>query len=301
MSAGISWYNEYIQAPVLLVRAGALFVCRCGQTSLVEVVCVRRMMALLMAGLMMGLAACGRPSAAVRIAGSTSVQPVVEVLAEAYRRAGGERVTIQGGGSTAGVQAVLTGVASVGAVSRRLTAAESAQGLVAHTMGQDLLVLVVHPANPVAGLTLPQLRRLFAGEAVDWAELGGRSGPVHLVSREAGSGSREAFREMIGPVSPRAIVQSSAGAIRLAVAGDPQAVGYVNLSALQAGGVKPLRVDERAPGQPGYPLARPLALVTRGEPSGEVAAFLRFVRSSAGQRLVAEEGLVPVDAKSDRP
>lgn len=239
------------------------------------------------------LSACSRPQAAVRIAGSTSVQPLGEVLGEAYAREGGGRVTNQGGGSTAGLQALETGVATLGAISRRLSPEEAARGLLPHVIGFDVLTVVVHPDNPVDGLTGEQLRRLFAGEIRDWSALGGR-GPVHLISREAGSGSREAFRELVGPVSPRAIVQNSSGAIRVAVLHDPQAVGYVSLGAAQMGGVKPLRVDGRTAGQNGYPLVRPLSFVTAGPPSEDVAAFLRFALSPAGQRLVKEEGLVPI-------
>jgi phosphate transport system substrate-binding protein len=219
---------------------------------------------------------------------------VAEVLAEAYTKAGGGRVSIQGGGSTAGVQAVLNGVADVGAVSRALTADESARGLVAHTIGQDVLAVVVHPSNPVAKLTLTQLRAVFDGTASDWAQLGGRPGPIHLVTREAGSGSREAFRSLIGPISDRAIVQNSSGAIRVAVMDDPRAIGYVSLGALRLGSLKALPIGGRAPTDPAYPLVRSLSLVTRGRPAGEVAAFLRFALSPAGQRLISEEGLVPV-------
>lgn len=240
------------------------------------------------------LAACGRPPAAVRIAGSTSVQPLAEMLAEGYARQGGGRVTIQGGGSTAGLQAVETGVASLGAASRRLTPAESARGLVPHIIGYDVLAVAVHPANPVDSLTLAQLRRLFAGEITNWAEFGGRPGRVHLVSREAGSGSREAFRALVGPISPRAIIQNSAGAIRVAVMNDPQAVGYISLGATLQGGVRPLRIGGRLPGQTGYGLVRPLSFVTVGQPADEVEAFLHFTLSPAGQRLVREEGILPI-------
>jgi phosphate transport system substrate-binding protein len=240
--------------------------------------------------------ACGARAPGLQIAGSTSVQPVAEVLAEAFARAGGPRVRIQGGGSTAGVQAVLTGVAGLGAISRSLTPAERAQGLTEHVIAYDVLTVVVHPDNPVAGLTGVELRALFAGEVRDWRQIGGRPGAVHLVSREAGSGSREAFRSLVGPVSPRAIIQNSAGAIRTAVMYDPQAIGYVSLGVAQLGGVKPLLIDGRRPGGTGYPLVRPLSLVSRGRPVGAAAAFIRFAGSPEGRRLIQAEGLLPGSA-----
>lgn len=238
--------------------------------------------------------ACGRQSAAVRIAGSTSVQPLAEVLAEAYAARGGGRVTIQGGGSTAGIQALQNGVADLGAVSRSLTADESGKGLRAHIIGYDVLVVAVHPTNPLQNLSREQLACVFSGEVRDWAELGGPSGRIHLFSREAGSGSREAFTALVGPVGRHALIQNNSGALRLAVMNDPQAIGYINLGSALLGGVKPLRIDGRAPEEAGYPLRRPLSLVSLGEPSGDVAAFLRFALSPEGQRLVREEGLVPV-------
>lgn len=242
------------------------------------------------------LTACSAAPSGLRIAGSTSVQPLAEVLAEAYSRSGGSRVSIQGGGSTAGVQAVLNGVANIGAISRRLAPEESAQGLMEHIIAYDVLTIVVHPDNPVPNLNLSlnQVRRIFSGAVTNWREMGGRPGSIHLVTREAGSGSREAFRSLVGAISPRAIVQNSSGAIRVAVMENPQAIGYVSLGVARMGRLKVLAVDGQSPGEPRYPLVRPLSLVTRGQPAGEVAAFIQFAHSRAGKRLITEEGLVPV-------
>lgn len=246
------------------------------------------------------LVGCRAEPLTLRIAGSTSVQPVAEMLAEGFHQQGGGRVSIQGGGSTAGVQAVLNGVAEVGAISRTLAPQEVSQGLQAHTIGYDVLTVVVHPTNPVRRLTLTQLQAIFEGRVTDWAQVGGRPGPVHLVSREAGSGSREAFRQLVGPVSPKAIVQSSSGAIRVAVVDDPGAIGYISLGTARLGGLKLLLVDEQAPGAEGYPLTRPLSLVTKGAPRGEAASFIRFARSAEGRKLMQAEGLVPWSHESER-
>jgi phosphate transport system substrate-binding protein len=241
------------------------------------------------------LAACtssGEP--ALQIAGSTSVQPLAEMLGEAYTSQTGLRVSVQGGGSTAGIYAVSRGIASVGMISRRLLPAERAQGLLEHGIAYDLLVVVVHPENPVSGLTHRQAAQLFGGEIVDWSAVGGTPGPVHLVAREAGSGSREAFRLLIGPISPSAIIQSSAGAIRAAVMENPQAIGFVNLAAFRLGGLRAVAVDGLKPTHLSYPLKRQLSFVTRKEVNPEAEAFLHFMRSRRAAELIAQEGLIPL-------
>ncbi len=256
----------------------------------------RRIVFVVMLCAVASLAACGGRPSGLSVAGSTSAQPLTEVLAEAYVAAGGERVRVQGGGSTAGVHAVLAGVADLAAVSRTLSAEETRQGLKAHIIAYDVLTIIVHPANPVSPLTTRQVRAIFAGEIRDWAGVGSRGGRIHVISREAGSGSREAFREAVGSITPSALVQGSAGAIRAAVAQDPQAIGYVSLGAAHAGGVRSVAVDGRTPGGAGYRLVRPIALVALGQPKSGAVGFVRFALSTAGQRLVASEGLVPVHA-----
>ncbi|MGE5672868.1 MAG: phosphate ABC transporter substrate-binding protein [Mycobacterium leprae] len=240
-------------------------------------------------------AGCSRPTDRLQVAGSTSVQPLAEILAEAYERSGGGRVLVQGGGSTAGIFAVQNGIAELGATSRSLTADESAGGLVEHIIGYDLLSVVVHPSNPVDHLSLKQLRLLFSGAVTDWAAVGGTPGKVHLISREDGSGSRDSFRTIVGPINRQVIVLNSGGMIRMVVRGNPQAIGYVSLSVARRGGVKQVAVEGKQPGEPGYPLLRPISFVTLGQPKGRAEAFLRFVRGPGGQELIRSYGLLPAE------
>lgn len=253
--------------------------------------------ALVLCVALLSLAGCAsarsRPPALV-IAGSTSVQPLAEILAEAFQHSGGGRVMVQGGGSTAGVRAVQEGVADLGMISRRLTPQERAAGLTEHLLALDVLVIAVHPLNPLESISLTDLRALFAGRVRDWSAVGGAPGPVYLFSREAGSGSREAFRVLVGPVSPGALVQPSSGAIRAAVMRSPGGVGYLSYGAARLGGVKLLAVAGRRPNEPGYSLVRPLSLVSRGPVSGRAGDFLRYVNSPPARRLIESEGFIPV-------
>jgi phosphate transport system substrate-binding protein len=218
------------------------------------------------------------------------------MLAEAYRRAGGSRVDVHGVGSTAGIQAVKDGIADVGMISRQLAPSESAQGMVAHIIAYDVLAVVVHPDNPVASgnISMGQLRQLFSGAVTDWAQVGGRPGPVHLISREFGSGSYDSFSNVVGETTVKSIVLNSSGMIRIAVASDPNAIGYLSLGVARTAGLGTPALDGRRPEAPDYPLRRAFSFVTRGPAVGEAAAFLRFTRSAAGQQVITEEGLVPV-------
>lgn len=240
------------------------------------------------------LSACGRTSVGLRMAGSTSLQILTDILAEEYQKAGGPRVSMQGFGSTAGLIAVRDGVAEMAALSRSLTPEEEAEGFRAHVIGYDVLAVVVHPSNPVDNLTREQLRRIYAGEIKDWAELGSPAGPVIVISREVGSGSHDAFRELVGPAHRGALVQNANGFVLLGVENLPPAIGYVSLPVVRRGKAKPIRVEGLLPGEPGYPLVRPLLFATRGEPAGEARRFLEYVLSPAGQRIVQQEGMLPV-------
>lgn len=237
------------------------------------------------------LTSCGRPGRVTTVAGSTSVQPLVEVLAEAYARAGGERVRIQGGGSAAGIRAVQDGVATVGASSRHLSPAE-ANGLQVHLVALDALVVIVHPSNPVSAMTVAQVRQIFTGAVRRWPD--GRS--IRLLTREHGSGTREAmvgFLAPAGPIDRRALVMNAGGAIRAAVAADPQAVGYVSIAALSDGGVRPVLIGGVDPTPDNvrggrYPLSRPFLLITK-----EGDGFVRFALGPVGRGIVESEGMVP--------
>ncbi len=235
----------------------------------------------------------------ITVAGSTSVQPFAEMLAEEYAGRFPERppINIQGGGSSAGGRAVLTGAAQIGMLSRQ--PAEAEKELTVITIAHDALAVVVHPQNPVHGLSSDQIRAIFAGRFSNWSTVGGTSERIHVISREEGSGTRTAFDELImagSNVAARAIVQDSNGAVREAVAQDKNAIGYISLGlvdnrvkAIEVDNVKPTLANCRAGT---YTLIRPFLFVTKEKLSASGQAFINFVLSDDGQNLLAEEGLV---------
>ena len=245
-------------------------------------------------------AGCQRSRAGFTVAGSTSVEPFAELLAEEYMmRYPQIRIYVQGGGSTAGIEAVRTRAAQIGLSSRSLTSGE--KDLYAVTIAKDAIAIIVHPKNPVQNLPLENIIGVFSGKIRNWNELGGYPHPIILVTREEGSGTREAFQKLVmgkEEISLESLVQDSNGAIRQVVAGDPNAIGYISLGlvnekvkALSLSGVEP-SLKNIVKGR--YLLVRPFLFVFKGKPEGEANSFLEFVLGPEAQVLLQKEGLVTI-------
>jgi len=249
---------------------------------------------------------CQRERAGITVAGSTSVEPFAELLAEEYMsRHPHSHIYVQGGGSTAGIEAVRTRAANIGTSSRSLLPDE--KDLYAITIAKDAIAIIVNPKNPIRDLSLDHVRQVFSGKIKDWGELGDPPHPIVLVSREEGSGTRESFQKFVmgqEEISLESLVQDSNGAIRQVVSNDPYAIGYISLGlvneqvkALKISGVEPTVTNiERNK----YTLVRPFLFVFNGEPEGEAKSFLEFVLSPAAQALLSKEGLVSVLKPSGR-
>ena len=243
---------------------------------------------------------CQRSKAGITVAGSTSVQPFAELLAEEYMSHHPQfRIYVQGGGSTAGIEAVMTCAANIGMSSRNLIGDEKKLYVV--TIAKDAIAIIVNPKNPIQDLSLDQIRQVFSGKIKNWKELGGPSHTIVLVTREEGSGTRESFQKFVmgkEDISLEALVQDSNGAVRQVVASNHNGIGYISLGlvndqvkALKISGVEPNLTDVE---NGKYTLVRPFLFVFNEEPSGEPKSFLEFVLSPFAQKLLLKEGLVPV-------
>ncbi|MCL2494567.1 MAG: phosphate ABC transporter substrate-binding protein [Oscillospiraceae bacterium] len=265
-------------------------------------------MALLMLSALF-LSGC-RPEHSVVIAGSTSVLPYAEILAEAYAHLhAADEIDVQGGGSSAGITAAESGAADIGMSSRSLK--ESEKHLWSIEIAKDGLAVIVHPGNPVADLTLEQVRAVFAREITSWSQVGGADYDINVIAREEGSGSRSAFEDLVmgeSKISPRAIVQASNGAVRQLVSGDKNAIGFISLGlveegekpvkALRLGGVEAAR-ENVVNGT--YSLFRPFLFVCAREPEGDAMAFVEFALSPEGRRILEAEGLVTGPSTTPEP
>ena len=196
--------------------------------------------------------------------------------------------------------AARTGAANIGMASRFLLPNE--KDLYPVMIAKDAIAIIVHPTNPVSNLSLLQVSKIFSGKIRNWKEVGGNSHPIVLVTREEGSGTREAFQKFVmkkEEISLEALVQDSNGAIRQVVSSDPNAIGYISLGlvndkvkALKISGVEP---DHAHIENGKYTLVRPFLFVFNGKPEGEAKAFLEFVLSPGSSETAPEgrPGLCP--------
>jgi phosphate transport system substrate-binding protein len=209
-------------------------------------------------------------------------------------------ITYTGGGSGAGAKQCADGTVDIGATSRELKISEA--DLVSYPIARDGVAVIVNNANPVTGLTLEQVAKIFAGEVTDWSKVGGEAGTIRIYTREEGSGTRDCFEHKVTKehgkkITPYAVTKKSNGEIQLAVQGDAAGIGYVSLSYIE--GVKaidlegvPCSVETCKGGE--YPIVRRLYFHTKGTPSELEKAFIDFCRGSEGQNIVTEMGYIPL-------
>jgi phosphate transport system substrate-binding protein len=260
----------------------------------------RRVSWFLLAGAVCWGGCARRTGEHLTLAGSTSVQPVAEKWAAAYeRQRPAVAVTVQGGGSTAGVRAALSGAAQIGLSSRALSSDESAK-LRSVVVARDGIALVVHPTNPLSDLSRRQVERIYAGAVRSWSSLGGRELRITAITREEGSGTRAAFESLVmskNPIAASTLVQDSTGAVRQMVSSDPAAIGYLSIGLVDRS-VKALRLDGVAPAEAAidagsYPLVRPFLFLLPSAQNQKSADFVAWVTGPEGRALARSEGLLP--------
>ncbi len=230
----------------------------------------------------------------LKAAGSTAMTPLLQDLAAAYHeRQPDVTVDVNTGGSALGRE-----LASAGQVDLGLTSwlpDGPPQGVQATVVARDGIALVVHPTNPITGLTLVQVHDLFYGSLGDWQAVSGVSLPVQVVSREDGSGTRAAFEALVmqgSRVTPTALVMPNSQAVVDYVARDPRAIGYVSMGyvsdKVRAVAVEGLVPNPQNVSRAEYNLTRDLVVLTRPDAPSAVRAFLDFILSPAGQAVVGQ-------------
>jgi phosphate transport system substrate-binding protein len=290
---------------------------------------VRHKQALVLISLLL-LAACGGPpneslpesgaTQAIENKGSDTIVNLALAWAEAYAQVRPEvRISVTGGGSGTGIAALINGTVDIANASRQMKPEEVAEARangiepVEHVIAGDAIAVVVHPSNPVNGLSIAQLSAIFTGQITDWREVGGEDRPIVLLSRESNSGTyvyflervlREGVKEDERLFSPDTLLMPSSEGISNEVRQNPNAIGYDGLGYVTLDQKTLCVVDK--PGDPcvlpaaetvqdgTYPIARPLFMYTAGEPTGAIREYLDWILGLEGQALVKELGFVPV-------
>jgi phosphate transport system substrate-binding protein len=245
------------------------------------------------------------------VKGSTTVLPIAQATAEAYMKGHpGVNISLSGGGSGDGVKALIDKSTDIANSSRDLKPEETAQAEkngvkpLVHPIALDTIVPIVNPKNRVKNLTIDQLSQIYQGNIRNWKEVGGDDLAIVVVSRDSSSGTFESWGHLVlhgAKVTPRAQMQASSGAIVQAISKNKYAIGYIGIGYVNKT-VKPLTVNgieataKNALSQT-YPVARPLYMLTAGEPKGEAAGFIKFVLSKDGQKIVEKTGFVPLKKK----
>lgn len=252
------------------------------------------------------LAGCGNSSASrsILMVGSTSMETYVSALVEGYMETHPNvTVTAEFTGSGAGIQAVLGRTADIGISSRNLSSVEKESGAVENVVALDGIVVCVGSANTVTNLTRQQLIDIYTGTVTNWSQVGGGDSPIVVVGREAGSGTRNAFEEMLGIKNECAYANEldSTGAVMAKVISISGAIGYVSLDEVDDS-VTVLWLDGVAPTAENiksgtYFLSRPFVMATMGEISGRsrlVQSWFEYVLGEEGQEIAASVGLIPI-------
>jgi phosphate transport system substrate-binding protein len=252
--------------------------------------------------------------------GSDTMVNLALAWAEAYGQIHPEvQIAVTGGGSGTGIAALINGTVDMANASRSIKAEERAEaeanGIepVEHVVARDAIAIVVHPSNPVNGLTIPELAAIFSGKITNWQEVGGEDRPIVLLSRESNSGTHVFFLEQVVRqgrkddktlFSPDTLLMPSSEGISAEVRHNPNAIGYDGL-----GYVTPdQKVVAVAPAAdqpyvlPGidtvkdgsYPIARDLYIYTIGQPQGAILAYLDWIMGPEGQAIVKRLGFVPL-------
>ncbi len=242
-------------------------------------------------------------SGQLQLAGSTTVQPLAEVLAEAFMAENPDlMIEVQGGGSSVGVTSAGEGTVDIGNASRNVKESEFEEfpELEVFSIAYDGIAIVTNPDLELPTLSIDQVKAIFAGEITNYSEVGGPDAEIIVVSREEGSGTRAAFEELVmetgdeeAQITQDALLQQSNGQVRTTVSTTPDSIGYLSFGFLDES-VNTVAIDGVEPSvanvkNDSYPIFRPLNMLTNGEPGELAQAFLDFILSEAGQTIVAEE------------
>ena len=241
-------------------------------------------------------------SGTISLAGSTSMEKLCEAMSESFMEAYPDvTVTVEYTGSGAGLESLASGSVDIGNSSRHLKDEEVAGGAVENVVAIDGIAVIVDPANSVSDIPADKLAAIYKGEITNWSELGGNDEAIVVIGRESGSGTRDAFEELLEVKDACKYAQEldSTGGVKAKVAATPGAIGYVSLDVVDES-IKAVSIDSVEPTEANiiagdYLLSRPFVMATNGEISAQndlVKGWFDYISSDAGKDVIKSVGLI---------
>ncbi|MDO4487728.1 MAG: phosphate ABC transporter substrate-binding protein [Eubacteriales bacterium] len=241
-------------------------------------------------------------SGTIALAGSTSMEKLCEALSESFMEKYPDiTVTVEYTGSGAGIESLAKGSIDIGNASRGLKDGEKEAGAVENIVAIDGIAVITDKNNAASDLSTDNLKDIYTGKIKNWKELGGADEAIVVIGREAGSGTRGAFEELLKIEDECAYAQEldSTGGVLAKVAATPGAIGYVSLDvvndtvkALALNGVEATEANIVAGS---YMLSRPFVMATKGEVSAQkatVQTWFSYIASEEGQAVIKGLGLI---------
>ncbi len=249
-----------------------------------------------------GAKSTGNVKGNLTLAGSTSMEKLCEAMSESFMDENpGVTVTVEYTGSGAGLESLAAGSVDIGNASRALKDNEKSNGAVENIVAIDGIAVITDKDNSVKDISAENLAKIYKGEIKNWSEIGGENKPISVIGREAGSGTRDAFEELLKVKDGCKYAQEldSTGAVLAKVASTPGAIGYVSLDVVD-NTVTGLKIDSVEPTEEQilagkYLLQRPFVMATKGEISKQndaVKAWFNYINSDAGKEVIKKAGLI---------
>lgn len=241
-------------------------------------------------------------SGTITLAGSTSMEKLCEAMSESFMQDyPNVTVTVEYTGSGAGLESLASGSVDIGNASRALKEEELANGIVENVVAIDGIAVITSPNNTVTNIKSDDLKKIYTGEITNWSDLGGNDEAIVVIGREAGSGTRDAFEELLDVADACAYAQEldSTGAVKAKVASTPGAIGYVSLDVVDDT-ILTVSLDDVEPTEEeilagNYLLSRPFVMATKGaveEQDELVQTWFEYVDSETGEEVIAGAGLI---------
>ncbi len=241
-------------------------------------------------------------SGSISLAGSTSMEKLCEALSESFmEKYPNISVTVEYTGSGAGLESLAAGSVDIGNASRHLKEEETSAGAVENVVAIDGIAVITDKDNEVTDVSAEDLAKIYKGEITNWSELGGQDEAIVVIGREAGSGTRDAFEELLDVADACQYAQEldSTGGVLAKVAATPGAIGYVSLDVVDDT-IQTVSLDGVAPTEENilagdYLLSRPFVMATNGEISEQnelVQTWFDYVNSEDGKNVISSVGLI---------